>query len=85
MTTTKTKKTRETLKQRLAIIRRDGLVCGLGGCPVGGWPETQQALARLRDDIPARDQRNYLLSELVDALYRVDSAGRYRWREGASR
>lgn len=82
MTTTQK---RETLDQRLSIIRRDGLICGLGGCPIGDWPETRQALARLRDDLPDRDRRDYTLHELVEALYRVDCAGRYRWREEASR
>lgn len=76
---------RETLHQRLAIIRRDGLRCGLDGCPVGGWPETQQALLRLADDIPRREHRDYDTYQLVDALYVVDHAGRYRRREEASR
>ena len=76
---------RETLNQRLAIIRRDGIGCGLDGCPVGGWPETRQALLRLSDDLPRREHRNYDLYQLVDALYVVNDADRYEWREEASR
>lgn len=75
----------ETLNQRLAIIRRDGLRCGLGGCPLGGWPETRQALLRLEDDLPRREHRDYTIWQLVDSLYEVDHAGRYRRREEASR
>lgn len=76
---------RETLHQRLAIIRRDGLRCGLGGCPLGGWPETRQALLRLEDDLPRREHRDYTIWQLVDSLYVVNDAGRYEWREEASR
>ena len=75
----------ETLNQRLAIIRRDGLRCGLDGCPVGGWPETRQAILRLADDLPRRDRRDYTLWQLVESLYAVNDADRYEWREEASR
>ena len=71
---------RESLRRRLSIIRRDGLACGLDGLPAGGWPETQQALARLREDLPHTDLRSYLVRDLVAALYTVDHAGRYQRR-----
>jgi len=77
--TTKTK--RESLKTRLAIIRRaGGPRCGLDGCPVGGWGETQQALRQLAEDLPLKSERTYSVQQVVDALYDVDSAGRYRVR-----
>lgn len=72
---------RETLKQRLAIIRREGIRCGLDGCPVGGWPETRQAMLRLADELPRRDERDYDIRQLVAALYWVNDADRYEWRE----
>jgi hypothetical protein len=52
--------------------------CGLDGCPVGGWPETEQAIRRLADELPAA--RSYSTSALIDAVYLVDHAGRYRTR-----
>lgn len=72
---------RESLKQRLRIIERDGLSCGLDGCPVGSWPETQQAMRALADELPHRTERTYILSDVIDALYVEDHAGRYRVRE----
>lgn len=77
----------ETLAERLAIFRRNGLPCGnvLEGCPEGGWAETRQAIMRLRDEIPRPDCRDYTIWQLIAALYDVDSADRYRRREEASR
>ena len=72
---------RESLKQRLRIIERDGLNCGLDGCPVGGWPETERAKRNLLDVLPSREERTYTLGELIEALYTVDHAERYRVRE----
>ncbi len=74
---------RESLKQRLKIIERDGLRCGLDGCPVGGWPETQEAIRQLADVLPARDKRDYSVYDVISSLYRVDGADRYRVREVA--
>jgi hypothetical protein len=71
---------RESLRRRLSIIARDGLSIGLDGCPVGGWPETQQAMQRLCDELPHRSERTYSVSDVVDALYTVDHADRYRIR-----
>lgn len=70
---------RETLLGRMAIIRRDGLNCGLSGCPVGNWPETAQAMRRLSDELPHRHARAYTIEQLVAACYIVDAAGRYQW------
>jgi hypothetical protein len=74
---------RESLRQRLAIVRRDGLRCGLDGCPVGGWGETEQALRQLAEELPLRQLRAYTVHDLVQALYYVDQADRYRWRDNA--
>lgn len=52
----------------------------LDGCPVGGWPETEQAWNVLLNALPVRDLRSYTVNEFVDAVYRVDSAHRYRAR-----
>lgn len=68
---------RESLKQAVAKVKYDYL----GGCPVGGWPETEQAKRRLLDDIPRRAERIYTSAQLIDALYEVNSAGRYVRRE----
>lgn len=76
-TTTRTRRTtlRDALRsQRLvAAIHR----CGLAGCPEGGWPETQQAMRRIADELPLRDTRAYRVHDVVDALYAIDHAGRY--------
>ena len=80
--TTRTKTARrESLRQRLTIIARTGLRCGLAGCPVGGWGETDQAMRRLEEDLPRRSERTYSLADVVSALYYVDHADRYRVRE----
>jgi hypothetical protein len=76
--------TKETLRQRLAIIKREGITCGLDGCPVGGWAETAQAISRLQDDLPGRWGRSYTVHQLIDAVYVVDGAGRYRIRAEVS-
>lgn len=71
---------RESLRQRLAKVVK-GEHPGVGaleGCPEGGWPETQQALRRLSEELPRREARTYSLAAFVDAVYTVDGAGRYR-------
>ena len=72
---------KETLRQAVHLARsgRRAVRCGLTGCPVGGWPETAQAMRRLADELPR--ERRYTVAQLVDALYCVDFAGRYCWRE----
>lgn len=79
MTTIK-KTRRESLRTRLAKIARDGVNCGLDGCPVGGWAETRQAIARLVDDLPFPAERNYTVHQIIDALYTIDHADRYQIR-----
>lgn len=49
----------------------------LEGKPVGGWPETEQALRQLRADLPLQSEREYTVEDFVDALYTV-SGDRYR-------
>ena len=73
---------RESLHQRLRLIRSGrASASGLEGCPVGGWPETQQGMRSIREDIPVRAARTYTIHQLVDAIYTVDASGRYRRME----
>jgi hypothetical protein len=78
--TRKPARRRETLQRRMAIIARDGLRCGLAGCPVGGWGETRQAVARLRDELPDRSDRSYTVWDVIAVCYRLSHSGRYQWR-----
>lgn len=55
-----------------------GAATELHSKPVGGWPETEQALRQIKDALPLRDARDYTLDEFVGAMYLVDSADRYR-------
>lgn len=51
------------------------------GCPFGGWPQTRQAWARLRDDLPSWIVTAGPGTEaVVRALTVLDHAGRYSWR-----
>lgn len=71
----------QTLKQAIAKANR-GQISGLGslnGCPVGGWPETEQAKRQILESLPSRTERKYTLQELIDALYTV-SNDRYQRR-----
>ena len=81
MTTTK----KQTLAQAVALVRtsrglHDVTRCGLGGCPVGGWPETEQAIGRIEEALPLRSERSYTVDNIIGALYEIDHAGRYRYR-----
>ena len=54
----------------------------MDGKPVGGWPETQQALSNLAELLPSHIWRAYTLAEFIDATYDVVGAdsrvsGRY--------
>lgn len=73
---------KQSLDAAVRAVRegRIRLTCGLAGCPEGGWPETQQAMRRLAEELPMRDARSYHVSDLVYRIYEVDSAGRYRVR-----
>ncbi len=75
---------RQSLRQTVSLVRSGRLrVDGLAGCPVGGWAETAQAMRRIEDELPHRSQRSYTLAQIVDALYAVDHADRYRPREAS--
>lgn len=71
---------REPLAARVRKIRggAPGPWWDLTGCPAGGWSETSQAIARIRDALPLSVARAYSIWQLIDALYRVDHAGRYQ-------
>ena len=73
---------KQGLRGALQAIRRGKLDitrCGLAGCPVGGWPETRQAMSRIEDELP-RD-RTYTVQQIVDAVYTEDHAGRWQLRD----
>jgi hypothetical protein len=61
-------------KNRVAVRQH-----GLAGCPEGGWGETQQAMDRMRGELPF--ERAFTAREVIDALYLVDTNGRYQVRE----
>jgi hypothetical protein len=77
---------RQTLAQAVMLARfgqsKDlaRAASALDGCPVGGWPETQQARRAILDDLPVRSLRAYTLDEWISAVYTVDYADRYRTR-----
>jgi hypothetical protein len=78
-------KRKQSLKQAVRLARNGTLrvtACGLDGCPVGmGWPETQQAMQTIMEALPHWSERSYHTYDLIAALYREDSTGRYRLRE----
>ena len=72
---------KQTIKTALTkpVIRR--ALNGLVGCPVGGWGETQQAMRRIVDELPHRQDRAYHVDDLVAAALVVNHADRYAWPE----
>lgn len=48
----------------------------LHGCPVGSWPETEQARRVIADQLPHRAQRSYTVDEFVALCYAIER-GRY--------
>ena len=73
-------KSKQAIKQALcnkAIVRA---LNGLCGCPAGGWPQTDQAMRQLRDNLPRAVDRSYTLYELIDYALYVNHADRYEWR-----
>ena len=50
------------------------------GLPVGGWAETKQGERQVSEELPFRADRSYTVDDFIFAVYRVDSAGRYRRR-----
>ena len=79
--------TKQSLKQALHLAFTGksrtlaGCITQLSGKPVGGWPDTQQELRQIRDELPVRSMRAYTVDEFVSAAYIIDSADRYRTRE----
>lgn len=64
-------------KNRAAVRR-----CGLGGCPEGGWGETEQARHRIVEVLPHRTERSFTVDEVIDSLYAVNPiTGRYGLKE----
>lgn len=55
---------------------------GLIGCPEGGWAETNQAISRLIEVLPPRQERTYTANDLICATMTLNSADRYVWRDG---
>lgn len=81
----KTKTRKQSLAQAIRLVRSGrglhGVTrCGLAGCPVGGWPETVQAISRMDDELPFRAERSYTVYDLIEALYEEDHTGRYVYR-----
>lgn len=88
MTKTTSRTRKQSLRQAIQLIRsgrglQEVTRCGIGGCPVGGWAETEQAMRRVSEELPLRSERSYSVDELISALYYVDAAGRYQYREAA--
>ena len=77
---------KQTLKQAIHLGQSgkskslSRAICYLHGCPVGGWPETEQAMMRIADELPFRSDRSYTIDEFVASAYEVDFARRYRTR-----
>jgi hypothetical protein len=69
-------------KQTLAAAGRvpaiSNALAGLIGKPFGGWGETAQAMGRLREELPWRDERNYTVWQLIDHYLDRDHADRYQ-------
>lgn len=66
-----------------ALRAQANLVIGLdslSGLPVGGWGETQRAMAQIEAALPWPENRQYTLSEAISALYIIDHSDRYRRR-----
>jgi len=81
---------KQTIKQALVAKGIVRALNGLVGCPVGGWPETAQARSVLRDELPARRDRDYTREELIaHALFEhggdSSGCGRYQWRPEVAR
>jgi hypothetical protein len=49
----------------------------LSGCPEGGWGETVQAVANIRDELPLRSLRSYSVDQFIAAIYYLDHADRF--------
>lgn len=49
----------------------------LDGLPVGGWPETQQAIRAVANELPLPSERSYTLHDLLTAAFSVGADQRY--------
>ena len=78
--------TKQNLKTALTLATKgvrpySFLSTALDGCPVGGWPQTEQAMRLIADELPAAAARDYTINQFVDAAYEIDrSTDRYRTR-----
>lgn len=61
-----------------AHVRR--AMCGLVGCPAGGWGETKQAMRRIAEELPLKEDRGWTVGDLVSEYMTLDYADRYIWR-----
>lgn len=72
----------KTLRQAIkaANIDRnlDRALNSLHGCPVGAWGETEQAKRAIAAELPPLGLRRYHVFALIDALFVIDAADRYR-------
>lgn len=66
-----------TLEQALAAPQVRRMLRELDGCPVGGWPQTTQAIRQLADEIP---RGGPCVRDVIDAAMIEDHADRYRLR-----
>jgi len=72
-----------TLNKAIRIARTPGTalhraLCGLTGCPAGGWGETQQAWRRVAEEVPEGQDVDALVSAV---MYVSDATDRYQWRD----
>ena len=71
-----------TLSQAVKAATRmralDRALNQLEGCPVGCWPETEQAKRAIAAELPILALRRFHVFHLIDALFVVDAADRYR-------
>ena len=83
---------RQSLKQAKVLVKKGTLKlrCGLAGCPVGAWPQTDQARRALANELPHSSERTYTVTEFVEAIYpgprrKVSGLGRILLSPGRSR
>ena len=50
----------------------------LHGCPIGAWGETDQAMRAIVAELPIAALRRYHVITLINALFTIDAAERYR-------
>jgi hypothetical protein len=81
-----TSRRRESLRSTLAALRRGERLClrrailALEELPLGDADENQ-ARARIREELPPRDERSYVYLDFHRMVFRVEN-GKYALREG---